>query len=351
MISKFIKFLSLVLILKLDFTFARNASDPNKTNSVFIDILNGVAPTTRLDSFIKDRIPYNQKLRPSGINSDGDYIDQDGTLIIYVTTSLKQIIGLDEKNQILTSSFFLLLKWFDPRLMWNPDIYGVNMITVPAAQFWLPDIAIMNAASGSNLIPYSPNQNIVILSEGLSFLSLSLTSQQTRCKLNVFKYPFDTQTCSIIIGSWLINNDDLKIDVNDTSFLNPNIYIKNPIWELTNVRNFTLIDKTRFEQLNEELEDGQYQSEDIQFDLTLKRNPLYIMINGIFPCLVLNCVVLIAFSLPFSSQVGLCMTSFLTFSVTSVRIAGDIPMQSEYLPLITLYFLLSILYTFLGLTW
>ena len=133
--------------------------------------------------------------------------------------------------------------------------------------------------------------------------------------------------------------------------MNPNIYVKNPIWELTSVRNKTILDKTRFEQLNEEIEVDQYQSEDIQFDLILKRNPLYIMINGIFPCLVLKCVILIAYSLPFSSQVGLCMTSFLTFSVTSVRIAGDIPMQSEYLPLITLYFLLSIIYTFLGLTW
>ncbi len=45
------------------------------------------------------------------------------------------------------------------------------------------------------------------------------------------------------------------------------------------------------------------------------------------------------------------MTCFLTFSVTSLRVSGDIPIQSEYLPLITLYFLLSIVYTFLGLIW
>ncbi len=45
------------------------------------------------------------------------------------------------------------------------------------------------------------------------------------------------------------------------------------------------------------------------------------------------------------------MTSFLTFSVTSVRVAADIPTQSEYLPLISLYMLFSILYTFMGMSW
>ena len=45
------------------------------------------------------------------------------------------------------------------------------------------------------------------------------------------------------------------------------------------------------------------------------------------------------------------MTSFLAFIMSSVRISSDIPNQSEYLPLITLYFLLSILYTFIGFMW
>ena len=45
------------------------------------------------------------------------------------------------------------------------------------------------------------------------------------------------------------------------------------------------------------------------------------------------------------------MTSWMTFAVTGLRISGEIPVQSDYLPLITLYILLSILYTFAGFTW
>ena len=35
----------------------------------------------------------------------------------------------------------------------------------------------------------------------------------------------------------------------------------------------------------------------------------------------------------------------------SVRVSNDIPIQSEYLPLITLYFLLSLLYAFISYAW
>ena len=38
-------------------------------------------------------------------------------------------------------------------------------------------------------------------------------------------------------------------------------------------------------------------------------------------------------------------------AIISVRVSNDIPIQSEYLPLITLYFLLSLLYAFISYAW
>ncbi len=45
------------------------------------------------------------------------------------------------------------------------------------------------------------------------------------------------------------------------------------------------------------------------------------------------------------------MTSLLTFATNSVKIAGDIPVQSEYLPWVSLYLIMSINYTFFGFLW
>ena len=38
-------------------------------------------------------------------------------------------------------------------------------------------------------------------------------------------------------------------------------------------------------------------------------------------------------------------------AIISVRVSSDIPIQSDYMPLITLYFFLSILYTFSSFLW
>lgn len=45
------------------------------------------------------------------------------------------------------------------------------------------------------------------------------------------------------------------------------------------------------------------------------------------------------------------MTSLMIFSVYSLRLSSEIPIQSMYLPMINLYFVFSIIYTLLGFIW
>ena len=47
----------------------------------------------------------------------------------------------------------------------------------------------------------------------------------------------------------------------------------------------------------------------------------------------------------------IAITTFLNMGIISVRVASDIPVQSEYFPLISLYFFLSLLYTFVSFVW
>lgn len=47
----------------------------------------------------------------------------------------------------------------------------------------------------------------------------------------------------------------------------------------------------------------------------------------------------------------IAITTFLNLAIISVRVSGDIPVQSDYLPLISLFFFLSILYTFISFIW
>jgi len=45
------------------------------------------------------------------------------------------------------------------------------------------------------------------------------------------------------------------------------------------------------------------------------------------------------------------ITTFLNMATISLRLSSEIPVQSEVFPLISLYFMLSIFYTFLSLIW
>lgn len=288
--------------------------DPTISDNLLNEILDGKAPLTAKNSFITDVVKYNSKLRPSGLFNTTKNVDKSGSLKISVMLSLRQIVSLDEKNQILTSSFYLLFKWNDPRLMWDPVAYkNLTSITAQASNFWLPDIAIMNSAASSNLLSLSTNQNAILIYDGSFFLTISLPSQQTRCKLNVYNYPFDSQNCSIVIGSWLTNSKEFDFSTNDDDdgirFSIKN-YLQSPTWNLKNIEQYSIVDTSRFDMANSEflnLNLSKIKSEDIAFYLILKRNPLYIMINGILPCLVLNCVILFAFGAPFVQQINLCI--------------------------------------------
>jgi len=55
------------------------------------------------------------------------------------------LITQDEKNQYMTTNVWLLLEWTDPTLHWDPKDYdGVDVIYVPAAELWHPDIVLYN---------------------------------------------------------------------------------------------------------------------------------------------------------------------------------------------------------------
>jgi hypothetical protein len=93
--------------------------------SIYNDIMSGVAPTTNPYSLIKNKTLYNAKARPTGVRNLNNNIDnKTGALIIYTKFSLKQLIQIDERNQIMVTSFFLMISWNDPRLSWNPLNYS-----------------------------------------------------------------------------------------------------------------------------------------------------------------------------------------------------------------------------------
>ena len=129
---------------------------------------------------------YNSKIRPSP------------KVEIKMSMSLKQIMTIDEKNQIMTSSSSLSLQWMDTRLVWNSsDFNNVSEILFPTNQLWTPDMFVINTADTGGYIPISSQSLALIQDDGYIYVVFSLANLKTRCDMKIKAYPFDTQKCSV----------------------------------------------------------------------------------------------------------------------------------------------------------
>ena len=130
---------------------------------------------------------YNPKIRPNT------------TVQITMSMSLKQIVSIDEKNQIMTSSSLLSLQWNDTRLSWKPIYFNnATEILIPTNQLWTPDLFVINTADSNGFIQISSQSLALVDYNGFVYVVFSLTNLKTRCNINIRSYPFDTQMCSVI---------------------------------------------------------------------------------------------------------------------------------------------------------
>ena len=276
---------------------------------------------------------YRKDVRPSD------------TVGVSVKVGLKQIVGLDEKNQIMTTSCYFSQYWTDPRLVWTPNATSdIRVILVPAKNLWMPDTVILNTADTDGYLKLNSDFSYAAIEyTGNIEMVVAATAMKTRCALNMKNYPFDVQTCTIVLASWVNSETRVSFDIpNDNIDLTD--FTVNSIWKLASTN---LLDKVGGDRVD--FEDSS--NSEISFVLHLERKPLYYMMNSVFPCLILNMVTLLTFFMPFGNQVGLCMTGFMTFSVYSLRISTDMPVQSDFLPKITVYFILSITYSLITMFW
>ena len=134
---------------------------------------------------------------------------------------------------------------------------------------------------------------------------MNLKGLKTRCDLNVWKFPFDTQICGIQIGSWQREQTEIDLEINqEYKGLNSVDYLPHLIWDQISYESYIINKTSRFQH-------DDHASKDFYQELIIKRKPLYYMINDVYPYLVINLVNLISFFLPFALQASL--SNFILF--------------------------------------
>jgi hypothetical protein len=208
--------------------------------------------------------------------------------------TFNQIMSIDERNQIMQSSFYLKLSWSDHRLTWDITQYNVKRFLIPASFIWLPDLYIINTADTNGFININALNYAMLDYQGNLYLIINLSMLKTQCKMNILYYPFDKQVCPIQIGAWQYDNSRLAFDADNTTVDLTN-YLENSLWSLSNITTGGVRSKSRYQ--------SNLNGTDIEFQIQIKRRPTTNMLNNLFPCFILNVVTLATYWIPFNLQI------------------------------------------------
>ncbi|CAG0886492.1 unnamed protein product [Cyprideis torosa] len=264
---------------------------------------------------------YDKSVRPSRSSHDA--------LEVVFGMALTQIIDMDERNQILTTNCWLNEIWNDHGLRWNASDFGnISVIRIPASKVWRPDIILYNNAD-SQYNSAILSTNVIVNSTGnVAWLSSAIF--RSSCQINVEYFPFDEQRCTMKFASWTYGGYQVNL-TKDTHEADLTNYVSNGEFDLVEMR----IDRN-----------VQYYSccvepyPDITYTIILRRRPLFYVFNLILPCVLITGVALLSFYMPSDSgeKVTLGITTLLSMTVFLMVIGESMPPTSEKLPLIGLYY-------------
>ncbi|XP_046574945.1 neuronal acetylcholine receptor subunit alpha-7-like [Haliotis rubra] len=263
---------------------------------------------------------YDVYIRP--VHNQTESVKVDMRFVLY------NIAYLDLKIQELKWNGFLSLRWYDRLLSWNASLYGgLDFITVPQTKIWRPDYVVNNAVSQKKNLG-TPDTLVIIESSGLVTWEPGMISE-TSCKIDIRKYPFDTQTCSFVFSPWMTTSRFL----NTTSRLN-RIDMSRfvPHGEFT-----TGESSVHFDQIDEVFADDA--SVTITYTLVLNRRPSFYWMVMIFPMASFPLLSPVSFLVPVESgeKITLSITVVLSYLVFIGSINDAMPKLSDTVSLIVVY--------------
>ncbi|KAK3727985.1 hypothetical protein QZH41_015939, partial [Actinostola sp. cb2023] len=305
----------------------------------FLSLLGVIkANVTRYEKLLYEDLfrDYNKEIRP--VLKESDPVEAQFGF------ALSEILDLSEKNQVLSTNVWIrqtlkillyrhIQRWKDPSLVWNSSNYGnIKSININPENIWTPDIVLYNNVNfEDNGEQYLFKTKVVISSDG-TVTWLSPNKLRSFCKINIQYFPFDTQYCVIMFGSWTF--DGLKLNLGfyqNYSAADLSKFSKNGEFELIsadakrNVIKYTCCPAPYV---------------DLTYTIKIKRRPLFYMNNLILPCIVLALLTSVSFMFPpeTGERISLVITVLLGMTVFMIVFTEAIPATSEVTPLIGRYF-------------
>ncbi|CAG5131974.1 unnamed protein product, partial [Candidula unifasciata] len=298
---------------------------------VFVDIISGKRDDIKLsdeDRLIK-RLLARYSRRGTYSRPLKNFKDK---ITINYNMQLIQIMGLDEKSQVLTLNVWDRYRWTDMYMTWDPDMYGgVETIRIPSSKIWIPDFKLYNYA---DFRLAERRDALCVIDRNGSVLWMPQAIYKSSCEINVRTFPFDIQTCKLKFGTWTHAGDlvNLMILINETGFENGSIdmaeYVNSNSWEILwtpavrNEVNYTCCPGVPYI--------------DLSFTIMIQRRSAFYSYILVLPCILLTSLTLVLFWIPPESPAKLMLgiNIFVAFFLLLLLMEGNLPPSAAEVPLL-----------------
>ncbi|XP_034532449.1 cholinergic receptor, nicotinic, beta 1 (muscle) like isoform X3 [Notolabrus celidotus] len=275
---------------------------------------------------------YNVKVRPAE--------KPDQRVVVRIGMILSSFVGLNMKNEEMSTVVVMNLEWTDYRLSWKPkDNDMIEVMRIPSTKVWLPDIVLINNNDGQfevalpvHVQAYSTGR--VTWTPPALFLS--------SCGVKVEYFPFDWQNCTMQFRSYTYDSTEIDIqyaldskgkEIREIQL--DEAFSEGGEWHI------------KHRPCRKNSNDDMY--EEMTFYLIMERKPLYYVFNIILPCILITIIAIFNFYLPpdAGEKMGLSINVLLTLTVFLLLLADKIPETSLGVPMIVNYIMFTmILVTF-----
>ncbi|XP_061878754.1 acetylcholine receptor subunit gamma [Entelurus aequoreus] len=277
---------------------------------------------------------YNKNVRP--MEKSGDVTR------VYIKMTLTNLISLNEKEEALTTSVWIQLKWCDYRLRWDQPPRSARYknltseLRVPSKSIWLPDVILENNVDGQFEVALYCN---ALVSPNGCVEWLPPAIYRSACAITVNYFPFDWQNCTMVFRSQTYSAQEIELALKEEDNrtlewvdIDPEAFTENGEWVIKH-RPAKKVIHSQYTK-----DDLEYQ--EVVFFLIIQRKPLFYIINIIAPCVLFSSLCLLVYYLPAKAGGQKCTMSIATLlgqTVFLFLIAKKVPETSKAVPLIGKY--------------
>ncbi|XP_035267883.1 5-hydroxytryptamine receptor 3A-like isoform X1 [Anguilla anguilla] len=250
--------------------------------------------------------------------------------ITNISFTLYAVLGVNEKQQILTTFLWLRLYWHHEFLVWDPEeCDGVSKISLPVTDLWTPDIIVYEFVDDD----VSQNCPYVYVNHTGHIRYDRMLRIVSACNLEIYTFPFDIQNCSLTFGSYMHTIKDVRVtpalSFEEISGNSKRYLEASGEWELVIIEGNAGI-----------LQFGIDEWDIITFWVVIKRRPILYVVNLLIPSSFLMIIDILSFYLPPHSvdRASFKMTLILGYTVFLLIMNDLLPSTANGTPIIGIYF-------------